>query len=175
MPCKKSVSDKTESNKPLINVSRCTTCRIQSNMRNWRRGSRQWVNYRTTPASKSTFKSTGTKLMPHSHGTIFSECDCVFYIAWNGLYGCQWYCSDRATSISSNLIQKRSCTQKKTRTVWMGHKSLTPQWTYMLYPFYAVEKGLGSNVKKPSPYFFKKIRVHKCFCGATGSPVMDFW
>ena len=26
----------------------------------------------------------------HSHGAIFSECDCIFfYITWNGLYGCQ--------------------------------------------------------------------------------------
>ena len=36
-----------------------------------------------------------------------------FYIAWNGLYGCQWYCSDCKTAISRNLSQKRSRTSCK--------------------------------------------------------------
>ena len=51
---------------------------------------------------------------------ILLECILV-YIAWSGLYGCQWYYSDSATVIFSNLIQKGSRTHKKC-TVWMGLK-----------------------------------------------------
>ena len=80
-----------------------------------------------------TKKLAITSLMERSHYVIFNDCDCVFYITWNGLYGHQWYCSDCATAISSNLIQKRCCTQKKTHRVngpLHGHfKTETICWT----------------------------------------------
>ena len=67
---------------------------------------------------------TSESLKARSHGAIFNDCDCVFlyrmyifYIACNGLYWCQWHCSDCAPAIFSNLIKKRSRTQKKTHRV----------------------------------------------------------
>ena len=147
MPYKKSVSDNWESNKPLISVSRFTTCRIPDNTRNWRRDSRQWVNCMTTPASKSTFKSTGTTFMAHSH--IFSDCDCVSYrsIAWDGLYGCQWYCSESLTSISGNLIQKRSYTQEKNAPCEWAIKVWLRNGHTCCVIFTLWENGSCSNVK----------------------------
>ena len=34
-----------------------------------------------------------------SHDAFFPECDCDFFIACNGLRGCQWYCSHGATAM----------------------------------------------------------------------------
>ena len=40
------------------------------------------------------------------------------YIAWNGLYGCQWYCSHCKTLI----WLKNEVALRKNRTMWMGLK-----------------------------------------------------
>ena len=59
------------------------------------------------------------RLRAHSHGAIFSECDCFFfYIIWNGLYGCQWYCSYCKTAI----WLKNAVALRKIRTVWTDLK-----------------------------------------------------
>ena len=52
----------------------------------------RWRNINVVAIVPRTFKA-------RSHGAIFSECDCDFFIACNGLCGCQWYCSHDATAM----------------------------------------------------------------------------
>ena len=58
-------------------------------------------------------------LMAPSHDFFWTRLTFLYCMEW--VVWCQWYCSDCATAISSNLIQKCSRTEIK-RTPWMGLK-----------------------------------------------------
>ena len=61
-----------------------------------------------------------TYLRPIHTVRFFLSVTAFLYIAWNGFYGCQWYCSHCKTAIwSKNVVALR-----KNCTVWMGLKGL---------------------------------------------------
>ena len=66
----------------------------------------------------SQFNFMVLRVKAHSHCAIFSTA--FLYITWNGLHGCQWYCSHCKTVIWF----KNAVTLRKIKTLWTAFNNL---------------------------------------------------